>query len=326
MTDLEKKPFACGIAGTIGIWMLLLMLMSVYSVFLKPKEYKTIQITLDTVKEMEQKNIVREKPVLNKKSAETAKSEDGKSDSQKKDTVKTSEKAVTEKAVKNEVVKNESQVLQKSVEELMAEQFKSKKQTAQWAMADDAVENQSVNKISPAAPVVSQKTQALSGKAASSASNVNGPALSASKTTKQASSDNLSADTEKALASIKTVRKSMSYNDNVKGESIIDIDQRADGYAFVVSGGNSRVLIEPKTPVIVLSEEEASSIDATKKLTITFTITKDGYVQSGNVKISPEGLVSSIVKDAIVRTVSSWRFSAANTDSVASFKYNINKS
>ena len=91
-----------------------------------------------------------------------------------------------------------------------------------------------------------------------------------------------------------------------------------------MTDGTPRTLLEPAEPKIILSKEAADSIDSTKHLTITFTVTKDGTVPVSSVKISPD-ILKSLVTMEIREQISRWRFQSAATSGQAQFSYTIKK-
>ncbi len=90
-------------------------------------------------------------------------------------------------------------------------------------------------------------------------------------------------------------------------------------------GGGSRRLLEPKEPVIVISEKNQSLIMGTTGVTITFDITPEGLVLPSSIKISPEALVPGPVQSEIKSQIEKWRFQVAQGSGQVRFKYNIIK-
>ena len=90
-------------------------------------------------------------------------------------------------------------------------------------------------------------------------------------------------------------------------------------------GGGSRRLLEPKEPVIIISEKNQSLIMGTTGVTITFDITPEGLVLPSSIKISPEALVPGPVQSEIKSQIEKWRFQVAQGSGQVRFKYNIIK-
>ena len=90
-------------------------------------------------------------------------------------------------------------------------------------------------------------------------------------------------------------------------------------------GGGSRRLLEPKEPVIIISEKNQSLIMGTTGVTITFDITPEGLVLPSSIKISPEALVPGPVQSEIKSQIEKWRFQVAKGSGQVRFKYNIIK-
>jgi hypothetical protein len=90
-------------------------------------------------------------------------------------------------------------------------------------------------------------------------------------------------------------------------------------------GGGSRRLLEPKEPVIVISEKNQSLIMGTIEVVITFEITPEGLVLPSSIKISPESLVHGQVQAEIKSQIEKWRFQVAQGSGQVRFKCNIIK-
>ena len=90
-------------------------------------------------------------------------------------------------------------------------------------------------------------------------------------------------------------------------------------------GGGSRRLLEPKEPVIVISEKNQSLIIGSIEVTITFGITPEGLVLPSSIKITPESLVHGEVQAEIKSQIEKWRFQVAQSSGQVRFKYNIIK-
>ena len=97
------------------------------------------------------------------------------------------------------------------------------------------------------------------------------------------------------------------------------------GTAMNLVGGGSRRLLEPKEPVIVISEKKQSLIMGSIEVTITFGITPEGFVLPSSIKITPESLVHGEVQAEIKSQIEKWRFQVAQSSGQVRFKYNIIK-
>ena len=97
------------------------------------------------------------------------------------------------------------------------------------------------------------------------------------------------------------------------------------GTAMNLLGGGSRRLLEPKEPVIVISEKNQSLIMGTIEVSITFEITPEGLVLPSSIKISPESLVHGQVQAEIKSQIEKWRFQVAQGSGQVRFKCNIIK-
>lgn len=97
------------------------------------------------------------------------------------------------------------------------------------------------------------------------------------------------------------------------------------GAAMNLVGGGSRRLLEPKEPVIVISEKNQSLIMGTIEVAITFEISPEGLVLPSSIKISPESLVHGQVQAEIKSQIEKWRFQVAQGSGQVRFKCNIIK-
>lgn len=97
------------------------------------------------------------------------------------------------------------------------------------------------------------------------------------------------------------------------------------GTAMNLVGGGSRRLLEPKEPVIVISEKNQSLIMGTIEVAITFEISPEGLVLPSSIKISPESLVHGQVQAEIKSQIEKWRFQVAQGSGQVRFKCNIIK-
>ena len=90
-----------------------------------------------------------------------------------------------------------------------------------------------------------------------------------------------------------------------------------------MSNGRSRALISPASPVINLSAQAAATIDTSKIVTINFKVLEAGNVTE--IKITPESILTSIVREEIKAQISKWLFEADAYTATATFEYKIVK-
>ena len=255
-----------------------------------------------------------------KKAAETAKPA-------KQAPAKSTKQAQTKQVEQPKMVE---QQLQKSMEELMAEQRQPKKAPKKefdWSQFDD-IEGSSSS--SPAAVAKntnpnpsSQST--FSGNAASSSNNTSTAASAASSSSKSAAGKSASSSTSNALAGVLSAKAYSSSANGVSSSVTANTGSSSDGKTTIqMADGTPRVLLEPSEPKITLSKEASALIDSTKRLTVSFTVMAGGNVPVTSVKISPD-ILPSLVSMEIREQISRWRFQAASYDGSAKFDYTIQK-
>ena len=95
--------------------------------------------------------------------------------------------------------------------------------------------------------------------------------------------------------------------------------------SLAMNDGTARILLEPKSPKISLTDRAASTIDSSHtELRITFTVNADGRVPVNEIMI-PKSKVSLIVQQEIAAQISQWRFQSASRAGTATFVYIIEK-
>lgn len=222
--------------------------------------------------------------------------------------------------------KSEPVVLSKSVEELMAEQFSNKKSNQKtaddiFASMDDPFED--FDETEPTTRTVNNSST-ISGEAAKSTDS-KAKSIS-SKSDSPSANKNVSNSTANALGKISNTKFLGTSSSDVDTESTVQTTANTTGkVSMVMANGSSRILLEPAKPIINLSENAAATIDGSRKVTIEFTVTESGNVPRGNILISPESILSEIVRKEIRDQISKWRFETATYTSKASFEYKIVK-
>ena len=160
------------------------------------------------------------------------------------------------------------------------------------------------------------------------------PALSQESEKNQSSASGLSQETAAALERITSLAEG-GAGTATTGETTVTSQSAGMGANASLSstigtdmnlvGGGSRRLLEPKEPVIVISEKNQSLIIGSIEVTITFGITPEGLVLPSSIKITPESLVHGEVQAEIKSQIEKWRFQVAQSSGQVRFKYNIIK-
>ena len=182
-------------------------------------------------------------------------------------------------------------------------------------------------------PTSSPESSSLSGVAGSVEKEAI-PALSQESEKNQSSASGLSQETAAALERITSLAEG-GAGTATTGETTVTSQSAGMGANASLSstigtdmnlvGGGSRRLLEPKEPVIVISEKNQSLIIGSIEVTITFGITPEGLVLPSSIKITPESLVHGEVQAEIKSQIEKWRFQVAQSSGQVRFKYNIIK-
>ena len=170
---------------------------------------------------------------------------------------------------------------------------------------------------------VSNNEPAFSGSAGTAASATSEKVTSTSSSSRT-QSQNASASTSKALEGIKNSTFKGNASNGVQSETNVKTKNSGSGRVELeMSNGRSRALIKPANPVINLSAQAAATIDASKNVTINFKVLEAGNVTE--IKITPESILSIIVREEIKAQISQWLFEAADYTANANFEYKIVK-
>ncbi len=341
MTKLQKKQNLTALVATIVIWFLLALLFSLLTLAPKRQVYKTVRITLDSpsVPKITEKRIDSAPPAPAVQTAQTPVTKTEVPE-QKKQTAapkqnstakKTTEKTQTKSApaAKTETApKPAQQTLQKSVDELIAEQRakpKVQKKEFDWSSFDeDSAETVSSSNSTTASESINSTVNTFEGTAGTSSSNENNTSVSV--TSRNTQTGNASSATMSALEGISATVFSASSSNGVTGSSSVKSAGAPNGrIALYMNDGSSRTLLEPARPVIVLSEKAAATIDTTKNLTVRFTVLPDGHVDLNSIKITPGAIITPLVQAEIAGQISSWRFNQDSVSATAVFPYKIEK-
>lgn len=349
-----------GLIGTAVVWLILTICFAVIKPAQKTQKYKEVQIVLSNTpaeKRAEEapapaapapapsaaETVASEvveaaAPVVESKPAPVEAPKPVEKKAEPKTAAKAVEKPKTEpkkaetkpaeaKPAAKPVAKKEPEPVQtyKSVEELMEEQFTAKKTArtaddvfAQMDADSDYEETTSTQKV------VQNTTPAFSGSAATATKASKEPVKSAS--TAKTTNQNTSNATSNALGKITNAKFFGTASSSVDTEANVQTTASGNGkVTMVMSNGSSRVLLEPAKPIINLTEQAAATIDGSRKVSITFTVTESGNVPRGEISITPESILSEIVRKEIRDQISKWRFESADYISTAVFEYKIVK-
>lgn len=340
--SIQKNTLRLSFWGTAVVWFLLLIFFAFAPGVQKKEEFKTIQITLDVPQEkpeVQKTDIASQETAASKKTqASPSKSDAAQSApaSQKKPSVqqpaKTAQKqAASPKTSSPAPVEAKSApakakiTYKKSVDELLAEQSGSAK-SAQW---DDSVFGDDTAAVSSSSTTNSTAvnkgvygTSALSGTAASAALDT-GKAVA--KTDSVVKTTATSA-TQNALGKIAAATYTMSAGNGVSSSAKVNVEKNGDGSVAVsMTDGSSRILLDPKKPVIFISEENAALIDSSRTVTVSFKVLAGGNVPLSGIVISPSSLLPIQIQSEIREQISQWRFKPASSDGQARFEYSIIK-
>ena len=371
MTEVQQKPTVAGLVGTVLVWILIFLFFYFSALIFAPKHYKTIKIRLDAPQKVENGKLKTEdsvqkaqanpakgegSPSASSKESATPSAGESKanpapatppkssprqnkpaqSPSQSKPAASkpSPSKAATAKSAPAKTVekpKMVEQTLQKSMEELIAEQQAKKtvKKEFDWSQFDDMEGTSSSNSTSGTVakntPSNVPNQNAFSGNAASASNSQSSSASVSSSNARSSANQSASNATASALAGAVSAKKYSSNSGGLSSTVSANTGSSSDGkVSLQMSDGTPRILLEPAEPKILLSAQAAALIDSTKRLTVSFTVTASGNVPVTSVKISPD-ILPSLVSMEIREQISRWRFQAASYDGTARFEYTIQK-
>jgi hypothetical protein len=341
---LKKSSLISGII-TFSLWTIFTIVVILVPVKSKEekKDFVTVSIKLPPMEEIVEKEDKIEPtpiPVEEPKIKEVQKTEEKPviKESDVKEVQKTVEPKVEQKTESKTQQKQEvkpkaeekftpvKQELQKSVDELMAEQNAAKPKKSvdevDWsAMFETDLEPKaSSSKESSEKQHIGNNSDSLVGKAGSGTSVANKSASSS--TTDNDFSNNTPTNTESFLSSV-SEKKYESETSSLKSSVEIDSVLTKDTVVISMDDGKLRNLIFPKQPTINLPEN--AQIDASLEITIYFLVKADGSVPYTEIKISNEALLSLEIVNSIKNQLSEWRFDSSDGDGHGRFNYSIIK-
>lgn len=253
-------------------------------------------------------------------------------------------------------MRRENVPLQKSMEQLMAEQARTarEKTSPVW---DDSVFSSGKTVRSSSAASSGQSTassafnsantkssNALSGSAGTAASREKtSAAVSQSSQENAQTKSKVSGETGDLLAKIGTQKAAFSSsssageNSRASSASNADASSSAQKSSFSASiagsgeinvktqDGKPRKLLDPANPVLTISKQNEKLIDSSRKLNVEFTVLPDGNVLPSSIRFSPAALLPPQIQTELSAQLVRWRFEPGSGNGQASFIYSINK-
>lgn len=343
-----KKSETFSLIITLSLW----LIFTLCSIFVpipqkdEKEKYISVKLSLPPVEKVEKQTEKIEKPVRE----DISEISPAKPEVVEKVEVieKTEVVAKTEPVVKTEPVKTESvktenakvsspkqeqtftpakQQLQKSTEELIAEQ-NAKKSTktveevdwdAMFGGTSTVSSNQTTNSSNQEIQTVQNDSNALSGSAGIAASTTTSSYAASSEN--QNSNDEKETNTGTMLSNISGKKYETTTQDL---SSVVEFTGTAkgDGGTLIqLENGEMRILLDPQEPKIILPED--ANIETSVNIEIYFQVLKNGSVTS--IQISNEALISPKIATEIKNQIAQWRFNEANSNGQGHFNYSIIK-
>ncbi len=221
------------------------------------------------------------------------------------------------------------QTAQKPKKQFDWSQFDDASTTSESSTEVDNV-NASVN-LSARSQPVRNNLPAFEGAAAIADTGSNQKVTSSSNTTnsaknRQNKNQTASSATSSALGKIAKQSYSTNSTNGVEASTNVKSATSDSGKVLIeMSNGSSRALLEPAKPVINLSEVASATIDGSRTVKISFKVVEGGNVPRTSITITPEAILSEIVRNEIIDQISTWRFESADYTANAEFEYKIVK-
>ena len=302
------------ISGTLLFWLLFL----IFSLVIKPqpkKKYKEVQIVLSNTPvvqkteeapapaEAASASAAASEPVV----SETVEPPAPKNEPVQKTVEKPAAKPVEKKTLK--AAKPKEVPVTYAVDPMEAFENQTKQQpkkAVDWdAMFDDdeAEESASSNQVN----TVQNNVPVFEGSAATAATAA-------------------SSSTSSALAGIRNSTFKGNAANGVQSETSAKTKTSGTGKVEMeMSNGRSRALWNPEKPIINLSAAAIATIDVSKTVSIKFRVLESGNVPRTDIVITPEAILTQIVRDEIKDQISKWIFEPADYTATATFEYKIIK-
>lgn len=321
------------IAGTVLFWLLFL----IFSLVIKPqtkKQYKEVQIVLSStpvVQKTEEAPAPAEQAAASAASAEpqivetpaveppAAKVEPVKETEAPSQKTPAPKKAETPKtAAKKEPAKTQTQPKTetpvqygKTVEQLIEEQFNKKTTEDKMNNFDKMFGNDEDDEssLSKENKIVQNNTPAISGTAGTAADKGN-IGLTSSQNIDNNKNQTVTGKTTDALKAIRNTFTGTATH-GVQTETTAKTKTSGSGRVELeMTNGRYRALINPSKPIINLSDPASATVDISVEVEISFKVLESGNVTE--IKITPESLLSPIVKQEIINQIKTWQFEPAD--------------
>ena len=215
--------------------------------------------------------------------------------------------------------------LQKSVEEQMSEQFKTKKTNTKdfdWSSFDDKKSSsESVAKV-PQKKV--EASNSFSGTAGTSGGQNTTAKSDSSSTVKNTQKESASYATQSNLDAIKNASQNGNGTGTSRGEETVSASVRT-GEISLSWDGDSKGRGYNGGLSITLTDDLKKLIDHSYRITITFKVNPNGFVLGSSIEMSNDTLLPQAVRDKIIADISRWKFDPGEGTASASFVYNITK-
>ena len=343
-----KKSETLSLIITLSLW----LIFTLCSIFVpipqkdEKEKYISVKLSLPPVEKVEKQTEKIEKPVredISEISPIKPEVVEKVEVIEKTEVVAKTEPVVKTEPVKTEPVKTENakvsspkqeqtftpakQQLQKSTEELIAEQ-NAKKSTktveevdwdAMFGGTSTVSSNQTTNSSKQEIQTVQNDSNALSGSAGIAASTTTSSYAASSEN--QNSNDEKETNTGTMLSNISGKKYETATQDL---SSVVEFTGTAkgDGGTLIqLENGEMRILLDPQEPKIILPED--ANIETSVNIEIYFQVLKNGSVTS--IQISNEALISPKIATEIKNQIAQWRFNEANSNGQGHFNYSIIK-
>ncbi len=344
----QKKAIKVSLIFTAILWLVLFVFFAVSPAFKNQEKYKTVKIVLEPISNKPIKELKQESSNAIKKNQTAEKSQNHVSEnktpivekkSSPKNTVpsKQTTSAPVQKQNQNqqtqknnqstESYKKSSYTIKKDLEQSWEEQTSSKKSSYTDADFDSMFEKSSVTSSSATSQNVQKPSSvaqkdALQGTAGTLSSSSNSPISATPSSNSNSAQSFVSESTMNSLGKI--VAALSSSNGELNAVPFSNSSRSSDGKVSVkLVDGSSRLLIDPKEPVIKVSPENASYIDSSRTVLISFKILASGNVPSSTIVFRPTAALPEPIQSEIKEQISRWRFEQAKNDGQAGFEYSI---
>lgn len=214
------------------------------------------------------------------------------------------------------------QELEKSMEELMAENNSQSQQKSLDDVDWDAMfgtEEAIVSTQEQKEEVKTENNSGFSGSAGTGTSS-NSSEVTASSTN---STQNQDSPTDSTLEALNSLKPKTYTTETAFGETEITAQTvtQEGGTGFQLEDGKIRTLIFPNKVKISLPENAKIERDVTFK--ITFTVKADGTVPYSEISMTNEALIDVETVKAIKNQIAQWKFESSNTNGQGSLDYSI---